>query len=115
MANVSYWQASWVSMEGYPMSPGDVHSWLAVPLGYLEDWSVTAVPVAGGEDPPQILSVEDIRISADASGGWTFLFNVKNVGTSYRRLWHELWYHYSIKVRKMKLFVHHDATGRFAP
>ena len=83
MANVSYWQASWVSMEGYPMSPGDVHSWLAVPLGYLEDWSVTAVPVSGGEDPPQILSVENVRISADASGGWTFLFNVKNVGTSY--------------------------------
>ena len=51
MANVSYWQASWVSMEGYPMSPGDVHYWEASPLGYLEAWSVTAVPIAGGEDP----------------------------------------------------------------
>ena len=83
MANVSYWQASWVSMEGFPMSPGEVHYWWAVPVGYLEDWSVTAVPVAGGEDPPQILSVGDVQVTADASGGHTFLFSVKNVGTSY--------------------------------
>jgi hypothetical protein len=82
MANVSYWQASWVSMEGYPMSPGDVHYWEASPLGYLEAWSVTAVPIAGGEDPTAILSVEDVRVIADASSRG-FLFNVKNVGTSY--------------------------------
>jgi hypothetical protein len=72
MANVSYWQASWVSMEGYPMSPGDVHYWEAIPLGYLEAWSVTAVPIAGDEDPTAILG-----------GSRGFLFNVKNVGTSY--------------------------------
>jgi hypothetical protein len=83
MANVSYWQASWVSMEGYPMSPGDVHYWEASPLGYLEAWSVTAVPIAGSEDPTAILSVEDVRVIADASGSRGFLFNVKNVGTSY--------------------------------
>jgi hypothetical protein len=83
MASVSYWQASWVSMEGYPMSPGDVHYWEASPLGYLEAWSVTAVPIAGGEDPTAILSVEDVRVIADASGSRGFLFNVKNVGTSY--------------------------------
>ena len=65
------------------MSPGEVHHWWAVPVGYLEDWSVTAVPVAGGEDPPQILSVGDVQVTADASGGHTFLFSVKNVGTSY--------------------------------
>jgi hypothetical protein len=75
--------ASWVSMEGYPMSPGDVHYWEASPLGYLEAWSVTAVPIAGGEDPTAILSVEDVRVIADASGSRGFLFNVKNVGTSY--------------------------------
>ena len=61
MANVSYWQASWVSMEGSEMSPGEVHNWWAVPVGYLEVWSVTAVPVAGGDDPPQILSVGMFR------------------------------------------------------
>jgi hypothetical protein len=83
MANVSYWQASWVSMEGYPMSPGDVHYWEASPLGYLEAWSVTAVPIAGDEDPTAILSVEDVRVIADASGSRGFLFNVENVGTSY--------------------------------
>ena len=83
MANVSYWQASWVSMEGYPMSPGDVHYWESSPLGYLEAWSVTAVPIAGGEDPTAILSVEGVRVIADASGSRGFLFNVKNVGTSY--------------------------------
>src|SRR5450631_4251061 len=83
MANVSYWQASWVSMEGYPMSPGDVHYWEASPLGYLEAWSVTAVPIAGGEAPTAILSVEGVRVIADASGSRGFLFNVKNVGTSY--------------------------------
>jgi hypothetical protein len=83
MANVSYWQASWVSMEGYPMSPGDVHYWEASPLGYLEAWSVTAVPIAGGEDPTAILGVEDVRVIADASGSRGFLFSVKNVGTSY--------------------------------
>ena len=83
MANVSYWQASWVSMEGYPMSPGDVHYWEASPLGYLEAWSVTAVPIAGGEDPTAILSVEGVRVIADASGSRGFLFNIKNVGTSY--------------------------------
>jgi hypothetical protein len=101
MANVSYWQASWVSMEGYPMSPGDVHYWEASPLGYLEAWSVTAVPIAGGEDPTAILGVEDVRVIADASGSRGFLFNVKNVGDFlHRRLWHELWYHYSIKGEK---------------
>jgi len=83
MANVSYWQASWVSMEGYPMSPGDVHYWEASPLGYLEAWSVTAVPIASDEDPTAILGVEDVRVIADASGSRGFLFNVKNVGTSY--------------------------------
>jgi len=35
------------------MSPGDVHYWEASPLGYLEAWSVTAVPIAGDEDPTQ--------------------------------------------------------------
>jgi hypothetical protein len=83
MANVSYWQASWVSMEGSEMSPGEVHNWWAVPVGYLEVWSVTAVPVAGGEDPPQTLSIGDVQVTADASGGHTFLFSVKNVGNSY--------------------------------
>jgi hypothetical protein len=83
MANVSYWQASWVSMEGYPMSPGDVHYWEASPLAYLDAWSVTAVPIAGDDDPTAILSVEGVRVIADASGSRGFLFNVKNVGTSY--------------------------------
>lgn len=83
MANVSYWQASWVSMEGSEMAPGDVHYWWAVPVEYLETWSVTAVPIAGGDAPSQILRVEDVRITADASGGHTFLFNVENVGSSY--------------------------------
>jgi hypothetical protein len=83
MATVSYWQASWVSMEGYSMSPGDVHYWEAIPLGYLEAWSVTAVPIASDEDPTAILGVENVRVIADASGSRGLLFNVKNVGTSY--------------------------------
>jgi hypothetical protein len=83
MASVSYWQASWVSTEGNEMSPGDVHYWSASPVGYLEVWSVTAVPVVGGEDPPQILRVEDVRITSDPSGVHSMLFNVKNVGSSY--------------------------------
>jgi len=33
MANVSYWQASWVSMEGSEMNPGEVHNWWAVSVG----------------------------------------------------------------------------------
>ena len=45
--------------------------------------SPTAVPVAGGEDPPQTLSIGDVQVTADASGGHTFLFSVKNVGNSY--------------------------------
>jgi hypothetical protein len=39
--------------------------------------------IAGGEDPTAILSVEGVRVIADASGSRGFLFNVKNVGTSY--------------------------------
>ena len=37
----------------------------------------------GWRRPPQILSVGDVQVTADASGGHTFLFSVKNVGTSY--------------------------------
>ena len=43
----------------------------------------TIVTKSRGEDPTAILGVENVRVIADASGSRGFLFNVKNVGTSY--------------------------------
>jgi hypothetical protein len=83
MANVSVFQFSWVSMEGSEMYPGAVHYWSVYPLGYTDVWTVTCAPVAGGPNPPQLLSVTDVTIAANADGSRSFLFSVENVGASY--------------------------------
>jgi len=84
MANVLHWQASWVSMEGNDMGPGEEHGWSLAPVLPVEAYSVTAQPITGDPTQPhRTLTVENIRVVGEPDGGLTLLFTVKNVGNSF--------------------------------
>jgi len=84
MATVTYWSASWVSMEGNDMAPGDEHGWSLAPVLPGEVYSVTAQPHTGDfTQPHRTLSVDNIRVVGEPDGGRTLLFGVKNVGSSF--------------------------------
>lgn len=81
MANVSYWFGSWTSGgEADDLAPGDVHNWIAWPYDYGDAITVTATPLQGGDE--QILTVENVRIQADA-GGRRIFYSVRNAGNTF--------------------------------
>jgi hypothetical protein len=83
MANVQYWDFSWVSAEGDEMAPGDTHYWISYPYSYGDVVDLMAHAVYGDPTAPdRELIVENIHTAVDPQGQRTIVFNVRNVGTS---------------------------------
>jgi hypothetical protein len=79
MANVSYWQTSWVDSGETGLLPGQEHYWTTWGFGYGDAVAVTAAPL-NSDAGDQILMVKDVQTEADPSGGRRFFFTVRNTG-----------------------------------
>ena len=79
MANVSYWQASWVDAGETGLLPGQEHYWAMWGFGYGDVLAVTPAPF-NSDAGDQVLMVKDIRPEADGSGGRRLYFTVRNNG-----------------------------------
>ena len=79
MANVSYWQASWVDAGETGLLPGQEHYWVMWGFGYGDAIDVTAAPL-NSDAGDQMLMVKDVQTEADPSGGRRFFFTIRNTG-----------------------------------
>ena len=79
MANVSYWQASWVDEGETGLLPGHEHSWIMWGFDYGHVVTVTAAPLNSSAGD-QILMVKDVQSEADPSGGRRLYFTIRNTG-----------------------------------
>ena len=84
MANIQYWDFSWVSTDGNDMAPGDTHYWISYPFSSGDVVDLMAHAVYGDPTAPdRELIVENVHTAVDPQGQRTIVFNVRNVGTSY--------------------------------
>jgi hypothetical protein len=79
MANVSFWQGSWVDSGDIGLLPGATHNWILTGVTFNDVVSVTAVPLNSGAGD-QVLAVSGVQSEADPSGGRRFFFSVTNAG-----------------------------------
>ena len=79
MANVSYWQASWVDAGETGLLPGQEHYWVMWGFGYGDAIDVTAAPL-NSDAGDQMLMVKDVQTEADPIGGRRFFFTIRNTG-----------------------------------
>ena len=78
MANVSYWQTSWVDAGETGLLPGQEHYWVMWGFGYLDAVAVTAAPL-NSDEGDQMLMVKDVQTEA-SSGVRRFFFTIRNTG-----------------------------------
>jgi hypothetical protein len=79
MANVAYWQTSWVDAGETGLLPGQEHYWVMWGFGYGDAIGVTAAPL-NSDAGDQVLMVKDVQTEADPNGGRRFLFTIRNAG-----------------------------------
>lgn len=79
MANVSYWQTSWVDAGETGLIPGQEHHWVMWGFGYGDVIAVTAAPL-NSDAGDQVLMIKDVQAEADGSGARRFFFTVLNTG-----------------------------------
>ncbi len=79
MANISFWQASWVDAGETGLLPGQEHNWVMWGFGYGDAVAVTAAPL-NSDAGDQVLAVQNIQSEADGSGGRRLYFSVRNTG-----------------------------------
>jgi hypothetical protein len=79
MANVRYWQASWVGANGTYLEPGEENYHIMWGFDDGDTIGVTVVPLSTREGD-HILQVKDIQSEADPEGGRRFYFTISNTG-----------------------------------
>jgi hypothetical protein len=79
VANVSYWQTSWVDAGETGLLPGQEHYWVMWGFGYGDVIEVTAGPL-NSDAGDQILMIKDVQTEADPNGGRRLFFSVRNTG-----------------------------------
>ncbi len=80
MANVRYWQASWVDIGETGLAPGAEHYWNMWGFSYGEVVGVTVAPLNSGAGDQQLM-VKDIQSEADPTGGRRLFFTIHNTGS----------------------------------
>jgi len=80
MANVSYWQASWVDSGETGLVPGAEHYWILWGFSYGAVVGVTAAPLNSDAGDQQLM-VKDVQSEADPTGGRRLLFTIRNTGS----------------------------------
>jgi len=79
MANVRYWQASWVDTGETGLVSGAEHNWVMWGFGYGDAIAVCAAPLNSDVGDQQLL-VSNVQMEADSSGGRRCFFTVRNTG-----------------------------------
>lgn len=79
MANVRYWQASWVDEGETGLLPGHEHNWIMWGFNYVDVVAVTAAPLNSSAGD-QVLMVKNVQTEADSSGGRRLFFTIRNTG-----------------------------------
>jgi len=79
MANISYWQGSWVDAGETGLVPGGEMYWVMWGFGYGDAIGVTVAPLNSGAGDQELM-IKDVRTEADPNGGRRFFFTVRNTG-----------------------------------
>lgn len=80
MANVRYWQGSWVDSGETGLVPGAEHYWTMWGFSYGEVVGVTVAPLNSSAGDQQLM-VKDVQSEADPAGGRRLFFTVRNTGS----------------------------------